>query len=175
MKLKIVQLLIVFIIPFGIVAQEDPTDIGGILKEIDELGLPTVDSVKELKDRAYKLYEEKDYLQAAEAFKLYSKNVNWLANLISSGLEPYYGASYEDRKEYPYAKLKPLIPYETQTNKYRVERNIAMVKEALCYIEFGEKSKAASLLYKSLDLIDIDNYTLWEEARIALYKLIGVK
>ena len=155
-------------------ATTDPTDVSAILSELDDIGLPTVEAIELLKKEAYAHYENKNWELAIEAFSKLAKNANWLANLIRSGLEPYYGASYDERKEYPYSKLRPLVPIETISNGYIRLRNDAMVKEGLCYANLSENSKAVSLLYKALDLIDIENEELWTEAREALFKIIGV-
>ena len=120
------------------------------------------------------LYLNKDWENAAEALHLYAMNANLLANLIKSGLDPYYGASYDDRKEFPYSKLKPLVKYETNTNAYIRSRNEAFVMEADCYLNMGDLKKAAALYRKALDHINIDNEILWDRARIGLYSIIGV-
>lgn len=67
----------------------DPFDISIIKKKIDELGVPTVENVKKLKDNAYSLFNSGQWQKAASALNEYSRNANWIANLIASGLEPY--------------------------------------------------------------------------------------
>lgn len=153
----------------------DPFDISIIKKKIDELGVPTVENVKKLKDNAYSLFNSGQWQKAASALNEYSRNANWIANLITSGLEPYYGASYDDRKNADYDILKPLIPLEKMANDYKRQRNEAMVMEAECYLKIGDNSKAVALLNNALDTINLKNDKLWIRARTNLYNLLGIK
>ncbi|MBT6052089.1 MAG: hypothetical protein HOG49_35240 [Candidatus Scalindua sp.] len=173
----IASLVVMAVVGFG---QEntqpvDPFNMSKLQEQIDEIGVPTVTAVTALHTQALALYQGGNWEEAAEALQLYAKNANWLANLISDGLEPYYGASYDVRKAYPYKKIKPLIKYENLANDYRKLRNEARVMEAECYAKLGEKSKAVALFSKSLDLIDIKNEVYWRRAQKGLYLIIGVE
>lgn len=95
--------------------------------------------------------------------------------MISANLDPYYGASYDDRKDYPYAKIKPLIPLETMANEYKKKRNIAFAMHGECLLKTGDKKAAIPLLLKALDLIDIDNEIWWERTRKNLLWIIEVE
>ena len=153
---------------------KDPFDLSSIMEKIDEIGVPTVESVANLETIANELYNANKWEDAAEALNNFSKNANWLANLIKSGLDPYYGASYDDRKEYPYKKIKPLIEYESLTNEYIRKRNQAIIMEAECYEKLGDNKKAVALYRKGLELVNINNEVWWEKARLGLYNLIGL-
>ena len=74
-------------------------DLSADQEKIAELGVPTVSAVAELKSNADTLWKNGDYEAAARAYAEYAKQANWLANIISGGLEPFYSASYDDRKE----------------------------------------------------------------------------
>ena len=154
---------------------EDPFDISSTLEKIEEFGLPTLESLDALEIKAKGLYADEKWIEASGALQQYAKQLNTMANLVRSGLDPYYDASYDDRKEFPYEKIKPLIPYETLSNDYVKKRNIAYVMEAQCYVKLGETPKAAAMFQKALGLINIDNADLWEESRLGLYNIIGVK
>ena len=66
-----------------------------------ELGLPTIDLVTYLKNQAIETFESGNYEEALPLLEEWAKQANWLANLISGGLEPYYSASYDNRKNIP--------------------------------------------------------------------------
>jgi|AntAceMinimDraft_16_1070373.scaffolds.fasta_scaffold51747_3 tetratricopeptide (TPR) repeat protein len=166
--------LVLVFIGLCVQGEEDPFDISATLEQIAEYGVPTVSSVATLEDKALGLFNEGKYRPAMEALEAFSKHANWLSNLISSGLDPFYGASYDDRKGFSYAKLQPLIQYESMGNEYKTKRNHAMVMQAECAVILGDKTKAVALFIKALDLIDIEDWTWWERTRKGLYALIGV-
>lgn len=153
----------------------DPFDISIIKKKIDELGVPTVENVKKLKDNAYSLFNSGQWQKAASALNEYSRNANWIANLIASGLEPYYGASYDDKKKVDYNILEPLIPLEKMANEFKQQRNEAMVMEAECYLKLGDNPKAVVILNNTLDAINVTDDKLWIRARTDLFNLLGIK
>lgn len=150
--------------------------------KIKELGIPTVASVAELKKAADDLWNAKDYTGAADAYATYAKQANWLANLITAGLEPFYGASYDNRKSFSFSGFKKGANYkydlgnaETKANNYKTERNRAMLREGLCYYNLGQYEIALPLLIKALDLIDINDTDNWQIGMNALYDIIGYK
>lgn len=152
----------------------DPFDLSNINSQIEEIGLPTYPSVRELYVTAQQLYDLENCTEAIPAFESLAKNANWLANMITSGLEPYYDASYDDRKAYPYSKAQKLIPIESKANNLKEIRNIAFVRQANCHTKLANNNKAVALYIKALELIDIDNEELWNEARTGLYNIIEV-
>jgi hypothetical protein len=85
---------------------------------------------------------------------------------------PIYGV--DDRKDYSYEKLKPLIPLERLANDYKKKRNIAFAMQGDCLIKTGDNKSAIPVLLKALDLIHIDNDVWWERTRNNLLKVIEV-
>lgn len=146
-------------------------------QKIEELGIPTVAAVSELRSTANKLWEQKDYAAAAPAYAEYAKQANWLANIISAGLEPFYGAAYDDRKNWSPKELSfgTLSAAESKSNSYKSERNRAMLYEGLCYYYLNEYEVALPLLIKALDLIDIKDEKNWGLGMDALYAIVGYK
>lgn len=150
--------------------------------KIKELGVPTVSSVADLKKAADDLWDAQDYTAAADAYATYAKQANWLANLISAGLEPYYEASYDNRKSFSFSMFEKGKNYkynlgeaEKLANSYKSGRNRAMLREGLCYYNMGEFEVALPLLIKALDLIDIKDTDNWQIGMNALYDIIGYK
>ena len=139
--------------------QSDPFDLSTSQKQVKELGVPTVSEVQRLENKATNLFNTNKCKEAIPALEKYAKQSNWLANLISAGLDPYYGAPYQKRKNYPYSKLNELIPYEDLSNSYKIKRNIAIAMHGECLIKIGDKRSAVSYLLKALDLISLDNYS----------------
>jgi len=154
---------------------EDPFDLTEINKKIEEIGVPTVQSVSKLESKSLDLFQAGNWEEALPVLESYAKNANWLSNILAAGLEPYYGASYDTRKDYPYRKLKPLIPLEERANKLRRKRNEAFVMQAECHDELGNKEQAVALYIKALNLISLDNKEWWDRARTGLYDIIGAQ
>lgn len=181
---KIVSLvLMVTMLMTGLVAVAEGTtdefDVSADAAKVSELGIPTVSSVAELKSKADSLWKAGDYQAAAEAYSIYAKNANWLANLIAAGCEPYYGGSKDERSSF-YSATKggfysTVYNGERKSNSYKSERNRAMAYEALCYYKLGDYVTAVPLLTKALDLIEIDEVDYWELCTNALYDIVGLK
>ncbi|MDQ8205831.1 hypothetical protein [Pelagicoccus sp. SDUM812003] len=154
---------------------KDPFDLSASSSKIEELGVITKAAVDELEIRARSLFNEEKYEDAIPVLEEYSKKANWLANMLAATLDPYYGASYDDRKDYPYKKIQPLIPLETMANEYKSKRNIAIAMRGECLLKIGNKKEAIPVLLNALDLIDIDNETWWQRTRNNLLSIIEVK
>lgn len=151
----------------------DPLDLSRELEKIAEYGVPTVEIVNQMKEKADNLYSSESWADAINAYEEYAKKANWLANLLSQCVEPYYSASYDDKKNVSYGSLKKYIPYETASNNYKKLRNQAYVRIGLCYKNLGQVDKAVAYLYKGLDLVDVKSTTDWSLAVDALSGLIG--
>lgn len=121
----------------------DPFDLSASATKVKELGLITKPEVDALEEKAKSLFNAGDCKGAIPVLIDYSKKSNWLANMIQASLDPYYGASYDDRKGYSYAKLKPLIPLETMANDYKKKRNIAFAMQGECLIKVGDEPALA--------------------------------
>lgn len=185
---KIVSLvLLVVLLVTGLVAAAEGTtdefDVSADAAKVSELGIPTVSSVAELKSKADSLWKAGDYQAAAEAYSIYAKNANWLANLIAAGCEPFYGGSKDEQSNfYSYYKkisgggfFSTVSNGESKSNSYKSERNRAMAYEALCYYKLGDYVTAVPLLTKALDVIEINQVEYWELCTNALYDIVGLK
>ena len=180
---KIVSLiLLIAMLVTGLVAiAEDTTDefdVSADAAKVSELGIPTVSSVAKLKSNADSLWNAGDYQAAAEAYSIYAKNANWLANLLSAGCEPFYDGTKDERSDFYSATksgfYKTVSAGEKKANSYKLERNRAMTYEALCYYHLGDYATAVPLLTKVLDLIEIDQVGYWELCTNALYDIVGL-
>ncbi|MGR5461149.1 hypothetical protein [Vibrio sp. PNB22_1_1] len=152
----------------------DPFDLSASTQQVGELGVITKADVDTLEQRSKDLFNAGKCKEAIPVLVEYSKKANWLANMISASLDPYYGASYDDRKSYPYEKIKPLIPLETMSNEYKAKRDIAFAMQGECLVKTGDKEAAIPVLLKTLDLLSIDNEVWWERTRNNLLAIIGV-
>ena len=175
---KILALVLTFalLLPcFAALAEEDAFDMTADQETVAELGIPTVSTVAALKTEADALWTAKDYAGAATAYATYAKQANWLANLISAGLDPFYTASSSDRKGWSPSQLSwnDLTGPENSANDYKSERNRAILRQGLCYYNLGDYENALPLLLKALDLIELDQESYWKEAMAALYAIIG--
>ena len=144
-------------------------------EQITALGIPTVESVKKLEAEASAAYTNKDWQNAAEKFESLAKQANFLANIIAQGLEPYYSADYDDRKAFPSSSIRRIVPDETFANSFKNSRNIAFLRQGICFYNLQKYDEALPLIMKALDFISIEDTTLWNEARLYLYQIIGYK
>ena len=142
---------------------------------MEGIGNYTKVEVQRMADEAVQLYEDGDYEIAEEALKEWARASNALANISSAGLEPFYDASYDDRKEFPYSKIKVFIPYQNLANKLKADRNHAMVMRAETLVKLDRKKEAIALYQKTLDLIDIDDWDWWIRAVNGLYEIIDIE
>lgn len=155
--------------------KKDPFDISETTKLAKELGVSTVSEVSMLEGRAKQLFETGDCKAAIEALDQFARKANWLANLIAAGIQPYYGASYDDRKNFSHSKLQALVPIENKANEYKEKRNRAMVMRAECLVKLGQKQEAVALLVGALNLISINDDEWWTRAKNQLFSLIEVR
>ncbi len=135
---------------------DDPFDTSAAQKKIAELGVPTTASVADLEKQAGDLFTQRDCGKAIPALERFARQANWLANLVAAGVQPFYSASYDSRKNFG-TGVSELVPYERMANEYKSKRDRAMVMQAECVISLGQKDRAVSLLVRSLDLISIDD------------------
>ena len=154
-------------------ANDDPLDLSSQLEKVEKHGVPTVAMVQEMKEKAEMLYTNQMWEEAAVAYEEFAQKANWLANLISQCVEPYYSASYDDRKNASYTMLKDFIPYQNKANELKKQRHVAYVRIGLCYKNMGNNSQAVTYLHKGLDLLAIDQRTEWNEAAKALAEIVG--
>lgn len=153
----------------------DPFDLSASASKIKELGIVTKSEVDKLELRAQELFKAENCKEAVDTIAEYARKANWLANMISANLDPYYTASYDNRKKYDFSKLKPLIPLESMANDYKRKRDRAFVMQGECYLKMGDKEKALPLLLKALDLINLEDDEWWKRARNSLLTIIEVK
>jgi len=100
----------------------DALDISMQKEQIEKYGVPTLSVVEEMKKKADALYDAQSWEQAAVAYEIYAQNVNWLANLLSQCVEPYYSASY-DKKSLRHIRLLNHLSLlnQKQTNVKKIE------------------------------------------------------
>lgn len=155
-------------------APSDPFDLSESASKIKELGIVTKSEVDKLELRAQELFKAENCKEAVKTLAEYARKANWLANMISANLDPYYTARYDDRKKYDFNKLKPLIPLESMSNDYKRKRDRAFVMQGECYLKMGNKEEALPLLLKALDLLNLEEDEWWERARKNLLTIIEV-
>jgi len=149
----------------------NPFDLTDAKEQIGTLGVPTVADVDAAEKAASELVASGDCQKAVPALELFAKRANTLANLIAGGLQPFYGASYDDRKS---ARVGGLVKYEGLANGYKAKRDRAMIMQAECLIKLGQREQGAAMLVKALHLLSVSEDEWWTRARLDLYKLMAV-
>jgi tetratricopeptide (TPR) repeat protein len=153
---------------------ETPFDLEEYKAQINELGVPTMSSVKAIKDQASAAFEDGQYEAAIPLLQQWARKANWLANIINAGLEPFYNASYDDTKNFPFDRITMLLVYETAANSLKRDRNHAMIMEAECLVALGRPDEAVSLYMKALDLVNVNDWDWWVRAANGLYAIVEV-
>ncbi len=151
---------------------EDPFDLTTTQKEIATLGIPTKSSVESLETKALELYRSQKSQEAIDALDIYARNVNFLANLVAEGLQPYYN----QRGSVPPhgVNLSELGKFENLANELKKKRDRAWIMEGECYYAMGDKAKAVALLETALDHMNSQDVELWTRARELLYQIIEI-
>lgn len=151
----------------------NPNDISKFKDIAEAKSLPTIQTVAASRQQAEALFNNGKCQEAVPALETWATQANWLSNLIASSLEPYYSASYDDRKKISYNTLDALIPFEKQSNQFKSDRNLATVMRAECLAKLGRNNEAVAVFARALDLISIDEGVLWKRAAQGLNALIG--
>lgn len=153
----------------------DPLDLSRFEEMVSENAIVTMSEIKALEDDANAAYQSGDCGAALPMIKDFYEKANSLSNTIRQGLEPYYGASYDDREKYSVAAIiAELAEAETASNELVRKRNIGWVMEADCLIKTGEREAGIAGLYRALEYISIQNEEreLWKKARTLLWQQI---
>ena len=119
------------------------------------------------------MFDLGDCTSALPLLQSYFKKANWLANVISSGLDPFYNASRDDRDLIEDDERETLIFYESMANNYKKQRNISIAMQGECLMKIGKPNEALPYLTKALDLFDIRE-KWWKRTRNNLYRIIQV-
>ena len=149
---------------------DDPFDLSALENETTDLGIVTIADLVLLEDRSRQLFNDGQCDSALPALQEYARKANYVANIIAAGLDPFYGASTSERRDF--TGVATLILYESKANELKAKRNIAMVMQAECLHSMGDEEAALALFRRALDLLDIDNRVWWDRAREGLYQLI---
>ena len=148
--------------------QTAPTD-----AKVQDLGIPTLQSVDQLEERATELFTNEKWDEAASALDEYVKQATRLSNLIVAGLAPAANNASSARRDFN-PSIAVMSVYASVADGYIAKRNRAIVMRAECFSNLGQTEKAVSLLVEALEFISIDNEELWTRARDQLYSIIGI-
>lgn len=144
-------------------------------EQVERLGVPSPEEVDSLRERAYSLYKADSCSTAVPALQTHAEKANWLANVISKGLQPYYDASYDEQESMSVGRMTELAEYEKSSNELKRQRNRSYVLVAECERKIGNSNLAMVYYMSVLDLIDTDNQDLWDRARSGLYETVKVE
>lgn len=177
-KMTAVILLGGSLFAFGADAQDtskqdvDPLDLSKFQVVRPGENLPTVETVAALEKEANDLFASGDCETALPKIVDYYTAANMLANIIRRGVQPYYGAGYDDKKGVNLGSdLQDLVVAENTSNSYIGKRNVAWVMEAECLVKLGKHDEAVASLFRALDYISIkpEDRALWKKARDLLW------
>ncbi len=154
-------------------AESDPFDFSSSASQVDRLGIVTKPEVDELRRVVTEHFNAGNCDAALPLLEELSRKSNWLANMVSSTLSPFYSASREDRRSY--VKIVPLIPLENMSNEYKNVRNVAFAMQGECLTKIGRQEQAIPVLLKALDLLTLDDEEWWERTRNNLLEIIEVE
>lgn len=152
----------------------DVLDNSAELKEVEENGIPTEEIVSKLKETADALYAEESYEEAGEAYYETARKANYLANIMSQCIEPYY-SSRSDSKSIPNELIDDLIIFEDKSNELKELRDTCYVYQGICYSKAGDPESALAVLYRALDLITDSETDAWILASQEVMNIIQYK
>lgn len=156
------------------VPADDPFDLSPSASKVEELGIVTQPEVDGLEEQSKELFNAGNCEDAVPVLSEYSKKANWLANMVTATLAPYYSASRDEREGYSYSQVQALVPLETLANDYKGKRNIAFAMQGECLMKLGDQERAIPMLLKALDLLSLDEEAWWERTRDNLFTIIEV-
>lgn len=153
----------------------DLFSISAMKDDSKKIGIPTESRILALEKKANELIANNDCKSAIAVLEDYQKMTNYYAKMLRQTLEPYYNASYDDKKSMPYDRIGALAVYEREANSFLLKRNIGMILQAECYLKINKKEEAMFKYYDVLDLISIDETDSWERAKKGLLEVINYK
>ncbi len=136
-------------------------------REPPSTGEPSSQKAMEaLYKNAMQTYERKEFNAAREQFKAFL--TVYPKTDLSDNAQFWIGECYYSEKDYE----KAIIAYDDVIKKYPGGTKVpaALLKQALCWLELGDKTFARSLLTRI-----IKDYPRSEQAKIANEKLTGIK
>jgi hypothetical protein len=160
-------------------AQEDttsPEDLGKYQALVDSGVFPTAGNVERARLAALSAFDSGQCERALPLIDEWTRMANWHANLITAGLEPFYGALSSERNDWfgrqTAERRSSLVELERSANRYRSQRNLGMVMRAECLAAVDLPLESLATFARALDLIGIDETELWMRAQTGLYELI---
>lgn len=153
---------------------DNPLDISKYKDISSASSLPTPASVTTLKTNAQALVTADKCADALPVLEAWAQQANWMANLVTAGLQPFYSSSANDRRSLDLKAYDVLTPMERMSNEYKDERNLASVMRAECLVKLNRPGEAAAVYARALDLISLTNRPMWLRATNGLYRLIGL-
>jgi tol-pal system protein YbgF len=127
---------------------------------------PSQKAMEALYKNAMQTYERKEFAAAREQFKAFL--TVYPKSDLSDNAQFWIGECFYSEKDYE----KAIIAYDDVIRKYPKGTKVpaALLKQALCWLELGDKTFTRSLLTKI-----IKDYPASEQAKIAKDKLKGIK
>lgn len=176
-KKIIISTLLILILSMSVFAEEkkDLFSISDMKNDSNKIGIPTEKKIMDLEKKANELIADNNCKSAIEVLEEYQKVTNYYSKMIRQTLEPYYSASYDDKKKVPYDKISSLAVIENKANSFLLKRNIGMILQAECYVKLNQNEKAMFKYYDALDLISMDEIDAWERAQKGLLDIINYK
>jgi len=127
---------------------------------------PSLGAMEALYNNAKQTYERKEYAAAREKFKAFL--AVYPSSELSDNAQFWIGESFYSEKDYE----KAIIAYDDVLKKFPKGDKVssALLKQALCWLELGDKTFARSLLKRI-----ISEHPLTQQAKIAKEKLKGIQ
>lgn len=163
--------------PVAVIAEENNTDVldnSAELAEVQSNGIPTEAIVNEMKANADALYAEGKYQEAADAYSEVAQKANYLANIMSQCLEPYYSSSSSSLPNGIEIKCN-LEALGKKANALKTIRNNCYVYEGVCYSKMGDDETALAILIKALDIVEYFQSDLWTIAAEEIMNIIDYR
>ncbi len=150
-------------------AESDP-EVSPEAAKVDAFGIPTVNDIAEMKAEADGLWDEQDYIGAAEAYAELAQQAGWMLEIVTAINQPYYTA--ENADAVPAEMAERVAKSKAQAEEYLAIKKLATIRAGLSCFNNEDYESALPFLMEALSLIDAADTENWALCAGAILMII---
>ncbi len=168
MMKRLLAVMICLVMLFGIGAawaEADP-EVSPEASKVDAFGIPTVEEIAEMKAEAEGMWEDEDYLGAAEAYEELAQQAGWMLEIVTAINLPAQSAD-----AVPAEMTERVAKGKALAEEYLAVKKLAILRAGLSYYYNEDYDSALPFLMEALTLIDAadaENWTLCASAILVI-------
>ncbi len=173
-RLLAVVLCLTMLAGFGsALAEEDAAALPETAK-VEDIGIPTGETLAELKAEADEKWDEEDYAGASDSYAELAAQAGWLADIILSANKPFDSADPEAQAAFTAdAMYEKVATAKALADEYIAMRKLALIRAGLGYYYEDDFESALPFLMEALRLIDISDQENWMLCAQAVLVIAG--